>query len=245
MMMNIMVFCIGALGYWLTGFALQFGAVNFTYPAVGAAAAWAHSPTTLGDMAGLLGTPLLRFGQVGLLGGSGFMLMGVGANVCVLSFFLFQMVFMDTAATIPTGSMAERLKFSGFVLMSLWISMFIYPLVGGWVWGGGWLQNLGRFAGLGNGAVDFAGSGVVHMIGALWRWWARSSSARASAASTRMAAPTPCRVTTFQWGFWARSSFSSAGLASTPAHRWPSWAQAACWRSTRRSTPCWPARPVA
>ena len=49
--------------------------------------------------------------------------------------------------------------------MGLWVSMFIYPLVGGWVWGGGWLQNLGRFAGLGNGAVDFAGSGVVHMIG--------------------------------------------------------------------------------
>ncbi len=43
--------------------------------------------------------------------------------------------------------------------------MFIYPLVGNWVWGGGWLQNLGRIAGLGNGAVDFAGSGVVHMIG--------------------------------------------------------------------------------
>ena len=142
MMMNMMVFCIGALGYWLTGFAFQFGAVNFTYPAVGAAAAWAHSPTTLGDLAGLLGTPLLRFGQVGLLGGSGFMLMGVGSNVAVLSFFLFQMVFMDTAATIPTGSMAERLKFSGFVLMGLWVSMFIYPLVGGWVWGGGWLQNL-------------------------------------------------------------------------------------------------------
>jgi Amt family ammonium transporter len=49
--------------------------------------------------------------------------------------------------------------------MGLWVSMFIYPLVGGWVWGGGWLQNLGRIAGLGNGAVDFAGSGVVHMIG--------------------------------------------------------------------------------
>jgi ammonium transporter, Amt family len=45
------------------------------------------------------------------------------------------------------------------------VSMFMYPLLGGWVWGGGWLQNLGRFAGLGNGAVDFAGSGVVHMIG--------------------------------------------------------------------------------
>ena len=57
------------------------------------------------------------------------------------------MVFMDTAATIPTGSMAERLKFSGFVLMGLWVSMFIYPIIGGWVWGGGWLANLGRTPG--------------------------------------------------------------------------------------------------
>ena len=72
---------------------------------------------------------------------------------------------MDTAATIPTGAMAERLKFSGFIVMSLWVAMFIYPLIGGWVWGGGWLQNLGRSVGLGNGAVDFAGSGVVHMVG--------------------------------------------------------------------------------
>jgi Amt family ammonium transporter len=72
---------------------------------------------------------------------------------------------MDTAATIPTGSTAERLKFSGFVLMSLWVSMLIYPLLGNWIWGGGWLQNLGRSLGIGNGAVDFAGSGVVHMVG--------------------------------------------------------------------------------
>ena len=49
--------------------------------------------------------------------------------------------------------------------MGLWVSMFIYPLVGNWVWGGGWLANLGRTMGWGNGAVDFAGSGVVHMIG--------------------------------------------------------------------------------
>ena len=83
----------------------------------------------------------------------------------MLAFFIFQMCFMDTAATIPTGSMAERIKWSGFCLGALWVSMFIYPFVGGWVWGGGWLQNLGRIAGLGNGAVDFAGSGVVHMIG--------------------------------------------------------------------------------
>jgi Amt family ammonium transporter len=61
--------------------------------------------------------------------------------------------------------LAERLKFIGFVLMGLWVSMFIYPLVGNWIWGGGWLANLGRTMGWGNGAVDFAGSGVVHMIG--------------------------------------------------------------------------------
>lgn len=169
MMMNMMVFCIGAIGYWLTGFAFQFGAVNSAYPEVARvgviAGEWAHSPITLGDWTGFLSTPLIRFGQFGILGGSGFLLGGFGANAGLLAFFLFQMVFMDTAATIPTGSMAERLKFIGFVLMGLWVSMFIYPVVGGWVWGGGWLQNLGRSAGLGNGAVDFAGSGVVHMIG--------------------------------------------------------------------------------
>jgi Amt family ammonium transporter len=164
MMMNLMVFCIGALGYWLTGFAFQFGGVNFTYPDVNGLGAWAFSPITLGDWSGLLDKPLLIGGQ-GFLGLTGFGLAGIGLNFGVLTFFLFQMVFMDTAATIPTGSMAERLKFVGFVLMGLWVSMFIYPLVGGWVWGGGWLANLGRSLGWGNGAVDFAGSGVVHMIG--------------------------------------------------------------------------------
>ncbi len=164
MMMNMMVFCIGAVGYWLTGFALQFGGVNVLYPAVAGHDAFAFSPTTLGDWGGLLNDSIM-IGGSGVLGWSGFMLGGLGANTGVLAFFLFQMVFMDTAATIPTGSMAERLKFIGFVLMGLWVSMFIYPLVGGWVWGGGWLADLGRTMGLGNGAVDFAGSGVVHMIG--------------------------------------------------------------------------------
>lgn len=164
MMMNMMVFCIGAVGYWLTGFALQFGGVNYTYPAINGLDAWAFSPVTLGDWGGLLDKPLI-IGGSGVMGLSGFLLGGLSANAGVLIFFIFQMVFMDTAATIPTGSMAERLKFVGFALMSLWVSMFIYPLVGNWVWGGGWLANLGRTMGWGNGAVDFAGSGVVHTIG--------------------------------------------------------------------------------
>lgn len=163
MMMNMMVFCIGAVGYWLVGFGLQFGAVNFTYPGIHGLSAWAHSPTTLGDWKGLLATPLLHIGQYGFLGGSGFALSMTTSGI--LAFFLFQMVFMDTAATIPTGAMAERLKFGGFVLMSFWVSMVVYPVLGNWIWGGGWIQNLGRSMSIGNGAVDFAGSGVVHMVG--------------------------------------------------------------------------------
>lgn len=164
MMMNMMVFCIGAVGYYLTGFAFMFGGVNHTYEPVNGLDAWAYSPITLGDWTGLLDNELIIGGH-GIMGLSGFALAGLSANFGVLAFFLFQMVFMDTAATIPTGSMAERLNFKGFVVMSLWVSMFIYPIVAGWIWGGGWLANLGRSMGLGNGAVDFAGSGPVHMIG--------------------------------------------------------------------------------
>jgi Amt family ammonium transporter len=172
MMMNLLVFCIAALGYWAVGFALQFGAVNATLPGVTTAGAlqgdYSHAPITLGNWGNSLSTPLLAINpQVILAGGSGFGLNGLTLTAGVLTFFVFQMVFMDTAATIPTGSLAERFKFSGFCLMALFISMFLYPVVGGWIWGGGWLQNLGRITGLGNGVVDFAGSGVVHMVGGM------------------------------------------------------------------------------
>lgn len=166
MMMNMMVFCIGAIGYWICGFAFQFGAVNHTYAEVNGNAAWAFSPVTLGAWGDALSSGLRIGEQGGILGLSGFFLQGVPLTAAgIFAFFLFQMVFMDTAATIPTGSGAERLKFIGFVIMGFWVSMFIYPLVGNWVWGGGWLANIGRSMGLGNGAVDFAGSGVVHMTG--------------------------------------------------------------------------------
>jgi Amt family ammonium transporter len=75
------------------------------------------------------------------------------------------MVFMDTAATIPTGAMAERWKFTSFVLYSFVMSMLIYPIYANWVWGGGWLSQLGHNFHLGHGHVDFAGSSVVHMVG--------------------------------------------------------------------------------
>jgi Amt family ammonium transporter len=96
---------------------------------------------------------------------SGFFLSPAVFTSGVATLFLFQMVFMDTAATIPTGAMAERWRFSAFVVFSLLISTFIYPLYANWVWGGGWLSTLGREFGLGHGHVDFAGSSVVHMVG--------------------------------------------------------------------------------
>ena len=72
---------------------------------------------------------------------------------------------MDATATIPTGAMAERWRFASFIAYGLFMSMFLYPLYGNWVWGGGWLATLGASAGLGHGHVDFAGSTVVHMTG--------------------------------------------------------------------------------
>ncbi|BCV21454.1 ammonium transporter [Moorella sp. Hama-1] len=149
MAMNLMVFLVGAVGFFVLGFGLMFGG--------------------LGAVANLGGTPSLvhelTAGGWGLLGLKGFFLNGDAYDVGVFALFLFQMVFMDTAVTIPTGAMAERVKFGAIVLGSFFIAMFLYPIFGNWVWGGGWLAQLGAKLGLGHGAVDFAGSGVVHSIG--------------------------------------------------------------------------------
>ena len=155
MTMNFMVYAIGLLGYWICGYALQMGGV--------------------GAVASLGGTPglnheftLTLFGKTfGLFGLKGFFLSGDTYDVGVFTLFLFQMVFMDTAATIPTGAMAERWKWSSFVAFSFFLSMFVYPIFGNWVWGGGWLSQLGVNFGLGHGHVDFAGSSVVHLVGGI------------------------------------------------------------------------------
>jgi Amt family ammonium transporter len=79
---------------------------------------------------------------------------------------------MDATATIPTGAMAERWKFSSFVVWGLFASMILYPIYGNWVWGGGWLSQLGTLGPKwGHGAVDFAGSGVVHAMGGVAAFW--------------------------------------------------------------------------
>ncbi|MCM8784897.1 MAG: ammonium transporter [Candidatus Omnitrophica bacterium] len=71
--------------------------------------------------------------------------------------FFFQLAFCGTAATIVSGAVAERIKYTSFIIFSFLMCMFIYPIVGHWVWGGGWLSKLGM--------LDFAGSTVVHSVG--------------------------------------------------------------------------------
>lgn len=156
MMMNFMVYGVGMLAYWLIGFSLQMGGV-------GAVGNLGGSPVLNSEFAVTL------FGKTfGLFGQNGYFLMHNGTyDVTVMVIFLFQMVFMDTALTIVTGSAAERWKFAAFLVSSFLLGAFIYPLFANWAWGGGWLANLGANFGLGHGYVDFAGSGVVHSVGGL------------------------------------------------------------------------------
>jgi Amt family ammonium transporter len=123
--------------------------------------------STFGNDATLSHELTLHIGgkEFGICGLTGFFLSPGVYTSPVAALFLFQMVFMDTTATIPTGAMAERWRFTSFVLFSFVISTITYPLYANWVWGGGWLSQLGKNFGLGHGHVDFAGSSVVHMVG--------------------------------------------------------------------------------
>ena len=80
-------------------------------------------------------------------------------GVTFFAYFIFQTVFCATSATIVSGAMAERTKFSAYCIYSAIISLIIYPLSGHWIWGGGWLSQLGFH--------DFAGSTAVHMVGGI------------------------------------------------------------------------------
>jgi ammonium transporter, Amt family len=99
------------------------------------------------------------------MGGKGFFLSGASSDASLITLFFSSVVYLNIAATIPTGAMAERWSFKSFVVYGLFIAMFVYPLYAKWVWGGGWLARLGGNFGLGHGVLDFAGSSVVHMVG--------------------------------------------------------------------------------
>jgi Amt family ammonium transporter len=155
MSMNFLVYPLGMIGFFVCGFALMCGGVNGT--GIG-------GPGMLGGIPVLNQMVTVGDGW-GLFGKTGFLLAGRSYDAMAIAWFLFMMVFMDTTATIPTGALAERWSTKSFFIFSLFIGALIYPIYGCWVWGGGWLAQLGYKVGLGHGVVDYAGSSVVHLQG--------------------------------------------------------------------------------
>ncbi len=112
----------------------------------------------------LLGFGIMFGGSSAIIGGFDPMVKGdyssiLPSGVPLMAFLIFQTVFCATAATIVSGAMAERTKFSAYCIYSMAISAVIYPVSGHWIWGGGWLAQLGFH--------DFAGSTAVHMVGGI------------------------------------------------------------------------------
>ncbi len=137
---NFIVFAISSIAFWLLGWGLMFGDGNGVVGLQGLflAAGADNSPATGGAYRGV-------YGAIGW------------AGVPFWAKFIFQLVFAGTAATIVSGAVAERIKFSAFIVFSFLIVGILYPVTGHWIWGGGWLQRLGMW--------DFAGSTVVHSVG--------------------------------------------------------------------------------
>jgi Amt family ammonium transporter len=155
MAMNFMIYPLGMLGFYLCGYAFMFGGSG--------------SAATMGGPAVMDGVFSIKGWNI--IGTKGFCLQGTFYDVSVFALFFFQMVFMDTTATIPTGAAAERWKYSAFMLYGLAIGTIMYPIYGNWVWGGGWCSQLGAKLGLGHGTADYAGSSVVHLQGGIIAFW--------------------------------------------------------------------------
>ncbi len=129
-MKNFMTVAIGALSYYIIGYSLMYGA----------------------SVGGLIGAPF-----IGIIGDE-FIANAEGVNILSLNvFWFFQAVFAATCATIVSGAIAERMKFSVYIGFCLVMCTIIYPVTGHWIWGGGWLSGLGF--------SDYAGSTAVHAVG--------------------------------------------------------------------------------
>ncbi len=134
--MNFMIYPLSILGFWLCGFALMFGGALY-------------DPATFASPWVLVHSKPIPF----------------GSDPMILRLFFYQAAVVAVAAAIPAGVMAERWRFPSFILYGFWAGALPIALFGRWVWGGGWLSQLGLSFGLGHGYVDFAGSSVIHMAG--------------------------------------------------------------------------------
>ena len=146
---NFAIFGLGFIGFYLVGFSFSFG--GFSYSAFG--------------MDAPVGSALIGSGDWIFFWKGGWALTGDKITPAAIGFFLYMVAFMDTVATIPTGSMAERWKWSSFVVWGFFCGAIYYPVIAAWTWGGGWLAKTWSSMSLGAGYVDFAGSGVVHAVG--------------------------------------------------------------------------------
>lgn len=155
---NFAIFGLGFCAFFLVGYGLMFGGYSYLLPGYD----YGFDKAAGGA---LIGSGNWVFLWKGGFAGTWFDGANLGYSAAVAGFMLYMGAFMDTTATIPTGSMAERWKWKSFVVWGVFCGALYYPLFGAWTWGGGWLAKLGNSMSLGNGYVDFAGSGVVHAAG--------------------------------------------------------------------------------
>ena len=144
------------IGYVAVGFALQFGGIGLTQDQPGFAGLiweWSALGPTWGP----------GWGMTGLVGWG---LTGPAATSAAYALALANLPWVITAALIPLIGLRGRIPGWAAIVLGLLIGGLIYPLAGNWIWGGGWLANLGLNLGLGHGYVDVAGAGLVHLLGA-------------------------------------------------------------------------------
>ena len=136
---NIGIYSIAALAYFIVGYNLMYGDL----------------------VGGFIGSFDLLYGpsagEIALIGGNGSVDDVIANGHSTMSAWFFQMVFVATAASVVSGTLAERVRMWPFFLFTLILTAVIYPIVGAWTWGGGWLNELGF--------SDFAGSTIVHSTG--------------------------------------------------------------------------------
>jgi ammonium transporter, Amt family len=204
---NFAIFGLGFIAFFVVGYGFMFGAYSAT---IGA-----DSVPVIGTYLQPVGHWLIGSGHTGILAWGPPALSGKSLDVGVMAFFLYMVAFMDTTATIPTGSMAERWKWKSFCMWGIFCGAIYYPLFGAMTWGGGWLAQLGNSHGLGLGSSTSPGRVLCTPWAVLLLSPVPLCSVLASASSAQTARLAPLPVTTFRWRCSARSSSCSVGSAST------------------------------
>jgi ammonium transporter, Amt family len=169
--MNLMIFPLCGLAFWVYGFAVGWGNSSRGAVPPGWAANLEISDNVLNRGLGVVSV-LDDAGKstggyaYGLIGGQGFFLSGMdtgSAQAGVLALFLFMLAVFCKAAMIPVGAMAERWRWNNFCFYGAGV-VFPFAVCANWVWGGGWLAGIGRTWRLGHGVIDFSGAGVIQLL---------------------------------------------------------------------------------